>query len=223
MKYSKYGLLFLVFFALTVFGGCTDDVATEEIISEKEIAEGEVLQSGLASWYGPGFHGRLTSSRDRYDQYEMTAAHRTLPFNTIVEVVNTKNDKSVEVRINDRGPYARNRIIDLSKAAAEEIGMLDSGLAEVELVLVEAGGTIPEDLNRATYTIQIGEYNRLDPAERFVESVGDGVRIEHRIPQGSERIVYMIYYGNYNSLSAAREDLENLRERGIDGLVRQVD
>lgn len=218
MKFTFYNLLFLSF----VLIACSGDATIEELISENEVQEGDVLQSGLASWYGPGFHDRLTSNRDRFDQYELTAAHRTLPFNTIVEVVNTENDQSVEVRINDRGPYARNRIIDLSKAAAEEIGMLDSGVAEVELILVEAGGTIPEDLNRPTYTIQIGEYNRLTPAERFAESVGDGVRIEQRIPQGTDRFVYMIYYGNYNSFSAARADLENLQERGFDGLVRQV-
>ena len=223
MKYSKYGILFTIIFALVIIAGCSGDTTTEEVVSENHVKEGEGLQTGQASWYGPGFHGRLTSSRDRFDQYEMTAAHRTLPFNTLVEVVNTENDQSVEVRINDRGPYARNRIIDLSKAAAEEIGMLDSGHAEVELVLVEAGGAIPEDLNRPTFTIQIGEYNRISPAERFAESVGDGVRIEQRIPQGSERMVYMIYYGNYNSFSAARADLENLQERGFEGLIRQID
>lgn len=223
MKHSNYRLLVAIILALVILAGCSGDTTTEDVISENQVEEGEVLQTGQASWYGPGFHGRLTSSRDRFDQNEMTAAHRTLPFNTLVEVVNTENEQSVQVRINDRGPYARNRIIDLSKAAADEIGMLDRGHAEVELVLVEAGGAIPEDLNRPTFTIQIGEYNRIAPAERFAESLGDGVRIEQRIPQGSERIVYMIYYGNYNSFSAARADLENLQERGFDGLVRQVD
>lgn len=182
----------------------------------------EILQTGVASWYGPGFDGRLTSSRERYDQNKLTAAHRTLPFNTVVEVINSETGESVEVTINDRGPYSRGRIIDLSKAAAEEIDLLDKGVAEVDLVLIEAGGTMPEDLDRSTYTIQLGEYNLERYAERFAESVGDGVRIEQRFPQGTNRAVFMIYYGNYNNISSAREDLQQLEERGFEGLVRQI-
>ena len=212
--------LFLLSLITIFLVACEDSYfeRTEEIEIDTEI-----LQTGVASWYGPGFQGRLTSSRDRFDQNELTAAHRTLPFNTIVEVVNLDNEKSVEVRINDRGPYAYNRIIDLSRAAAEEIGMLDSGVAEVELILVEAGGSIPEDLNRPTFTIQLGEYNRIRYAERFADTIGDGARIEQRYPAGLDRAVYMIYYGHYTSLSEARANLERLQNDGFDGLVRQID
>ena len=189
---------------------------------EKELAENENLQTGMASWYGPGFDGRLTSSRERYDINALTAAHRTLPFNTIVEVVNTENNKSVEVRINDRGPYEQGRIIDLSKAAAQKINMLDNGVAEVELFLVEAGDTIPENLNRPTYTIQVGEYNLEKYAEQFAESIGEGVRIEQRFVPDSDSPIFMIYYGNYNSIADARKDLKDLEEQGFEGLVRQI-
>jgi rare lipoprotein A len=209
------GLLFL-------FCACSGDSDRYTPEGEREIAGDEILQSGIASWYGPGFDGRLTSSRDRFDKTALTAAHRTLPFNTIVEVVNLENDKSVEVRINDRGPYHRNRIIDLSMAAAEEIGMIDSGTAEVDLILIEPGGPLPEDLNRPTFTIQVGEYNRVTFAERFAESVGDGVRIEQRFSR-DDRIIYMIFYGSYNSMSAARQDLARLEARGFEGLIRQID
>jgi rare lipoprotein A len=208
-----------------LYTACSSDTSYSDQYTaegEEEIPVGEILQSGMASWYGPGFDGRLTSSRDRFDQNALTAAHRTLPFNTVVEVVNTENDRTVEVRINDRGPYHRNRIIDLSKAAAEEIDMIDSGTAEVELILVEPGGPLPEDLNRPTFTIQLGEYNRVRYAERFAESIGDGVRIEQRFTR-SDRISYMIFYGTYNSMSSAREDLERLEERGFEGLIRQID
>lgn len=221
-RYLKYLFEYFLLFALLYAVTSCDRDSYFSTDSEEEIEVNEILQTGTASWYGPGFHGRLTSSRDRFDQNEMTAAHRTLPFNTIIEVVNLENDKSVEVLINDRGPYARNRIIDLSKAAAEAIDMLDDGTAEVELILVEAGGPIPEDLNIPLYTIQVGEYNRLSYAERFAESIGDGVRIEQRFPQGSNRAVYMIYYGNFNSISSARTELNKLNERGFDGLVRQI-
>lgn len=221
-RFFKYlsGFVILIFFLMTISACDRETRYTAE--GEQEVEINEILQSGTASWYGPGFHGRLTSSRDRFDQNELTAAHRTLPFNTVLEVVNIDNNKTVEVRINDRGPYSRNRIIDLSRAAADEIDMLDSGVAEVELILIEAGGVIPEDLNRPTFTIQVGEYNRVSFAERFAETVGEGVRIEQRFSRDG-RTVYMIYFGNYNSISSARADLEKLQEKGLEGLIRQVD
>ncbi|HEX2510549.1 MAG TPA: septal ring lytic transglycosylase RlpA family protein [Microvirga sp.] len=89
-------------------------------------------QQGKASWYGPGFHGRRTASGEIFNTRDMTAAHRTLPFGTLVRVVNPRTGRSTVVRINDRGPYARGRIIDLSQASAEALGI--SGVAPVELV-----------------------------------------------------------------------------------------
>jgi len=91
---------------------------------------------GIASWYGPGFHGRRTASGEIYDMYAMTAAHRTLPFGTIVKVVDLETGRSVVVRINDRGPFIEGRIIDLSYAAAVELGMVEKGLARVGLKIV---------------------------------------------------------------------------------------
>ena len=89
------------------------------------------IQGGKASWYGPGFHGRLTARGERFNKNDMTAAHKTLPFGTKVQVTNTCTGKSVVVRINDRGPYVKGRVIDLSKASAAAIGI--SGVAEVTL------------------------------------------------------------------------------------------
>lgn len=97
---------------------------------------------GYASWYGGKFHGRLTANGETFDTYKLTAAHRTLPFHTIVKVTNLKNGKSVEVRINDRGPFVRGRIIDLSKAAAEAIDMTGDGVARVRLEVVQPGGEV---------------------------------------------------------------------------------
>ena len=93
---------------------------------------------GVASWYGPGFRGRKTASGERFNPNDMTAAHRTLPFGTTLRVTNLSNDKSTVVRINDRGPYARGRIIDLSKAAAKKIDLIHSGTAKVELATISA-------------------------------------------------------------------------------------
>lgn len=88
---------------------------------------------GRASWYGPGFHGRRTASGERFDQYALTAAHKTLPFGTQVRVTNVNNGRSVVVRINDRGPYAHGRVIDLSKGSAQQIGLVGSGVGTVKL------------------------------------------------------------------------------------------
>ena len=90
-------------------------------------AEAEPLQRGAASWYGPGFHGRKTANGERFNTNELTAAHRSLPFGTRLKVTNERTGRSVVVRINDRGPYAHRRIIDLSKASAQAIGISGTG------------------------------------------------------------------------------------------------
>lgn len=92
---------------------------------------GKHVQSGKASWYGPGFHGRRTASGETFDTNDLTAAHRTLPFGTRVRVVNKKTGKSIVVRINDRGPFAHGRVIDLSRASAQAIGISGVGTVEV--------------------------------------------------------------------------------------------
>lgn len=92
---------------------------------------------GKASWYGPGFEGRKTASGEIFDPREMTAAHKTLPFGTIVRVVASRDRKSVVVRINDRGPFSDRRVIDLSKAAAEDIGMIRAGVIDVHVEVLD--------------------------------------------------------------------------------------
>jgi len=100
---------------------------------------------GIASWYGPGFHGRKTASGERYNQNSLTAAHKTLPFGSTIEVKNLDNGKSVVVRINDRGPFVRGRVIDLSRAAAGKIDMLGTGTARVHLSSLSASGDSSND------------------------------------------------------------------------------
>ncbi len=95
------------------------------------------VQRGIASWYGIKFHGRRTAGGEPYDLYAMTAAHRTLPIPTFVRVTNLRNGRSVIVRINDRGPFARNRVLDLSWAAAAKLGMLPNGTAPVEIRAID--------------------------------------------------------------------------------------
>ena len=96
----------------------------------------QYAEVGIASWYGPGFHGRTTANGELYDMYAFTAAHKTLPFGTVVEVVDLDTGRSVVVRINDRGPFVPGRIIDLSYAAAEALGILERGTARVGLIVL---------------------------------------------------------------------------------------
>ncbi|NGP88844.1 septal ring lytic transglycosylase RlpA family protein [Fodinibius halophilus] len=104
------------------------------------------IGAGTASWYGERFHGKLTASGEKYDTETLTAAHKSLPFNTVVRVVNIEKDKTIEVRINNRGPFTGDRIIDLSRKAARKIDIIEDGLAEVELYLIKEGDKPIEDL-----------------------------------------------------------------------------
>ncbi|MBA3595359.1 MAG: septal ring lytic transglycosylase RlpA family protein [Polaromonas sp.] len=109
--------------------------------AEANLLAGEIpreFEQGKASWYGPRFNGRRTASGERYNMHEMTAAHKTLPFGTMVRVRSLVNGKEVEVRITDRGPFSRGRVIDLSRAAAEAIGMMGLGVKDVLLLVPES-------------------------------------------------------------------------------------
>src|SRR5688572_3657211 len=99
-------------------------------------APSAMIETGLASWYGARHHGKRTASGEIFDQNKFTAAHRTLPWGSIVKITNLDNGKSVEVRINDRGPFKKGRIIDLSRAAARALGMLQSGVGPVQMELL---------------------------------------------------------------------------------------
>lgn len=117
--------------------------AIQDLSSTTENSGPGFIQIGLASWYGPGFHGNYTADGERFNMNALTAAHRTLPFNSYVRVTNLTTTRSVVVRINDRGPYAGDRIIDLSARAARELGIKDGGIARVRIELV----TIDNDSN----------------------------------------------------------------------------
>jgi len=94
------------------------------------------IERGTASWYGPGFHGKRTANGERFNMYALTAAHKTLPFGSHLRIRSLRNGSEVEVRVNDRGPFVPGRMIDLSRAAAEAIGMVDSGVKDVVISMV---------------------------------------------------------------------------------------
>jgi rare lipoprotein A len=122
-------------------------------------ALGVPYQRGYASWYGPNFHGRRTANGERYDMHEMTAAHPSLPFGTLVTVRNTQNGREAIVRVNDRGPFSKGRILDLSYEAAKQLGVVGPGTAIVELFPgLEDEGPLP------SFTVQAGAFGELSRA-----------------------------------------------------------
>jgi len=122
-------------------------------------------QIGIASWYGKQFQGRLTASGEPFDMEKMTAAHRTLPFGTKIRVHNLVNEKTTEIRINDRGPFVKDRIIDLSHAAAQSIEM--PGIANVRLEVLSMPPTRAADL----YAVQVGAFSDRAEAEKLATSM----------------------------------------------------
>ena len=140
-------------------------------------------EKGLASWYGQAFHGRNTSNGETYDMYAMTAAHKTLPMNTMLLVRNLENGKKTVVRINDRGPFVRGRIIDLSYKAAKKIDVVANGTSKVQIVALAEGtvsskGTPPslvfKDLSVGEFYVQIGAFskkiNAINLQKRFTDA-----------------------------------------------------
>ena len=124
-----------------------------------------MAENGLASWYGGKFHGRMTSSGEVFNTNTLTAAHRSLPFGTVVKVTNLDNGKSVLVKINDRGPFVEGRIIDLSRAAAVELGMIDSGVAHVNLQIVDF--VSQSDL----FAVQVGAFGQEKNAQKVAAAL----------------------------------------------------
>ncbi|MDZ7772277.1 MAG: septal ring lytic transglycosylase RlpA family protein [Balneolaceae bacterium] len=183
---------------------------------------GAMIEEGVASWYGPNFHGKLTANGEEYDMHGLTAAHRTLPFNTLVRVRNTDNGETVTVRINDRGPYAKNRVIDLSRGAAEEIGMIGPGTAPVELFLVEGDLSRSRitDLTRPTYTVQLGSFSTEQQAFALSRKV-QGSRVEEASVGG--QTLWRVYYGTYVDRGKAESKRRELSGRGVQGYVKQLE
>lgn len=122
--------------ASIIFAGCTSSPKAQAR-SYASFFNQNFKSVGQASYYGKQFHGRTTANGEKFDMYDLTAAHKKLKFGTFLKVTNQNNGKSVIVRVNDRGPYAKGRIIDLSKGAATKLGMLHSGVAKVKLEIVK--------------------------------------------------------------------------------------
>ena len=130
---TRASLMAPILFVAACNTTASNDPTATGSISQANIETGRALQKGMASWYGPGFHGRRTANGERFNSNEMTAAHRSLPFGTRLRVVNESNGRSVVVRVNDRGPFAHRRIIDLARGPAQTLGLTASGTGYVSL------------------------------------------------------------------------------------------
>lgn len=164
------------------------------------------LQIGEASWYGGYFHGRITTSGERYNMYKLTAAHRILPFGTLVRVTNMENDGSVIVIINDRGPWIPGRVIDLSYAAAKKIGMARKGIVRVRLDIIDKQTGVASWYGkpfhgRSTASGEVFDMNELTAAHRLlpfgaivkVTNIDNGesvtVKVNDRMPKSDKRVI----------------------------------
>ena len=177
-------------------------------------------EEGLASWYGHPYHGRPTTSGEIYDMEKMTAAHRTLPFGTRVQVENLFNGREVEVHINDRGPFVEGRIIDLSRAAARRLEMLGPGTARVRLRVVR----LPETPSVGFFAVQVGSFRNRSNAERLRDKLareyGSAVIREYDSPRG---LFHRVLVGHENDIPAAQSLAEKLRRRDLTPFVVRVD
>jgi len=128
----------------------TEDLGSVEeavVTADRSLVEFVDKGNMKASWYGPGFHGRLTANGEIYDQMSFTAAHKSLKFGTLLKITNPRNNKSVVIRINDRGPYITGRDLDLSKAAALELGMVRRGVAKIKVEEIKIAGLDNQSIN----------------------------------------------------------------------------
>ena len=170
-------------------------------------APGSMTEEGLASWYGVPYHGRKASNGEVYDMHKMTAAHRTLPFNSVVRVTNMKNGRQTEVRINDRGPFVEGRVIDLSLAAAKDIDMVGMGVAPVRLELLS--GPHP---TANQYTVQIGAFSLRENAVRLRQSLERNYQPVLVDEKPSDKgTLYRVRVGRVASEAAAQRLADRLR------------
>lgn len=170
------------------------------------------VEVGTASWYGPGFHGKTTANGERYNQHALTAAHKLLPLGSTVKVTHLGNGRAVTVRVNDRGPFVQERVIDLSRKAAERIGMLEAGTARVRVESVGATPNLRNSGNLAgDFYIQVGSFATSANAWRLARRLrksGMNARVVRGAPSA-----WHVQAGPWPDLFAARTILPRLAEK----------
>jgi rare lipoprotein A len=188
-------------------------------------------QTGKASWYGKKFHGRKTANGERYDMYGLSAAHKTLPLGTWVRVNNRDNGRTLDVRINDRGPFVHGRIIDLSYGAAKKLGVVGPGTANVKVTALgsrvaaaQPAGSKPAtyrpvDWTRGRFTFQVGAFSDPNNAERYKDKLGSRYKNAHIASyfHPDHGKLYGVRIGLATSYKQALEYKTALRQKGFPG------
>lgn len=175
-------------------------------------------EKGIASWYGTKFHGKKTSNGEIYNMYAMTAAHKTLPIPSYVEVVNLANKRRIVVRINDRGPFYDKRIIDLSYVAAVKLGIHKTGTGRVKVTAIEDDTAIQKQIhnfqakNGVTFYLQVGAFSRLSTAQRLQDKLLNKHITNTKIPHNN---LYKVQIGPFNSVQQVYEARKKLIPLGI--------
>lgn len=177
-------------------------------------------QVGIASWYGPGFHGKATTSGTMYNQYEFTAAHQTLPLGTRVMVTNMENGNATEVTINDRGPFAKNRIIDLSYSAANALGMIGPGTALVRVDVLDSPTPIQAIRPSLDYTLQLGSFSQLENARQLRDRAAASFNDVNITPlKSSDATYYRVQLGTFSSRADAEARAREVVQAGYSVII----
>jgi len=247
--------LFLLFLCLpVVFNGCTDKTSSYSTRTGHEKSAGKkpatqrpyvinhrtyypvpsaagYSEQGIASWYGKKFHGRKTANGETYNMYAHTAAHKTLPMHTMLLVKNLTNNKTTVVRVNDRGPFVRSRIIDLSYTAAQKLDMIGTGTARVEIIALgevkkaaqknqknsgQGKTLIHQDFNKGSFYVQVGAFEYKTDARKLAHKFADRGRdviIQQFPAAGISLYRVMVYSGT--SLKQARKYEFRLEQHGF--------
>ncbi|MGZ3592072.1 MAG: septal ring lytic transglycosylase RlpA family protein [Thermodesulfobacteriota bacterium] len=180
-----------------------------------EKRESRAVQQGIASWYGADFHGKQTSSGEVYDMHQLTCAHNTLPLGTMVMVTNLENGKSVELKVNDRGPFVKERIIDVSYAAAQMLGMWEKGTAPVK---VEVISLAPELVQR--FTLQVGSFVDETNAQRLAEQLRKNFEnVTITTLETPTQKYHRVRVGQFDTKESALVMAEKLSQKGFKVLV----
>lgn len=171
---------------------------------------------GLASWYGKDFHGKRTANGEVYDMYGISAAHRELPLGTVVDVTHLDNGRRIRARINDRGPYIKGRIIDLSYGAAQKLDMVNEGVARVEIRIVSIGDGTSGPLSTLRYTVQAGAFREESNAVAVLRKIeGDHPQARLISSDGWHRV----RVGSFRYRRDAEDVRRRLKRAGVDARV----
>lgn len=182
-------------------------ILTVFLLAAASANDGE-MSTGIASWYGFPYHGRQAANGEVYDMEKLTAAHRTLPFGTLVRVVNLRNHKSVEVRITDRGPFIDGRVIDLSRRAAREVEMIEPGITPVRLEVIGARDNGPP----GRFAVQAGAFRDRRNAERCLALLGTRYGAGRIVIREGSPDLWRVLIGAKDSEESARALAARLRQ-----------